>query len=93
LRGACLGAAEALFAGDRDLEEKRHRLMEFLFGIKSTKEMTDGQARAFLQWAQDSVQQDGITRYFASEMAMKEAAAVIAQEKQLSLDEVEEVPW
>ncbi|MBC7235015.1 MAG: hypothetical protein H5T69_04175 [Chloroflexi bacterium] len=75
-RGAMIGALEALFPSEpRDMRTQcRYSLLRYVYGVDSSKKLTDAQALALLAWAQ-ARDDMGIPR--ASDLAIAEAAAII----------------
>jgi len=79
LRGAANGALENLFpnASQDSKILMRRQLIEFFFGRSSSKDLADGECRALLAWAQDRIEENGLTTYFPNEYAIKEAQTII----------------
>lgn len=75
-RGAMVGALEALFPSEsRDMRKQcRYSLLRYVYGVDSSKKLTDAQALALLAWAQE---RDGIGMWRASDLAIAEAAAIV----------------
>jgi len=85
LHGACVGALDNLFraAGQSRAAatQKRHLLLEYLFGKKSSKDLTGAEARALLAWASVAttlVNGTGETYWAPDEMAQREAEMVVS---------------
>jgi hypothetical protein len=76
VRGATVGALEALFIGasKESKAHMRHQLGTFLLGKGTSNEWTHGECNALIQWAQTR-QDDGAM--VPTEMACKEAEAII----------------
>ena len=76
VRGAAVGATEALFLG-KTKESKaamRHAVGEYLFGKASSKDWSHGECQALLDWAQV---RNAHGELDPSETAAKEAAAIL----------------
>jgi len=80
LQGAVCGALDNLFMFRNDdkvhATEKRHSLLTFFFASDTTKTLTQAQASAMLNWAQDQ-NEDG--EYVPNSHAVEEAARVVRQ--------------
>lgn len=76
LRGAVAGRVGELFPNNTKeiVDMKRHALLYGIFGCQSATELTDAEARAFLSWSSDKLD-DG--QWVASETAAIEAARII----------------
>ena len=76
LRGAVAGRVGELFPNNAKeiVDMKRHALLYGIFGCQSTSDLTDAEARAFLSWSSDKLD-DG--QWVASETAAIEAARII----------------
>lgn len=73
-RGATVGALNNLFAHDGDA--KRRSLLLVLFGKETSKNLTDGECSAVLEWAQMHTEEEG---WVIRPQAVQEADRLIAE--------------
>ena len=83
LRGACVSALEALFPTNNDLLRKqmRYSLLDYIFSVQSSKDLSGPQVLALLDWAQEDLGADGEGKlhYAPNKDAVIEAARIINQ--------------
>jgi hypothetical protein len=78
-KGLIAGKGRELFAGDADADQKYHTVLEWLFGILSTRSLTKLQASAMLDWILDKGQRDESGDYLLHSAASEEARRIVRQ--------------
>jgi len=73
-RGLCVGMLNACFAGDENSDNKRHSVLQYLFGENSMNDVGDAGVLALLDWL--NPEEDSGGAYTPDPMAVKEALAI-----------------